>query len=867
MEYGWALEGPTLACLLHSFSSDLKIPGGSFAVRWTMKRFLVSLAAALLVLGVGSVRAQAQQPAEIQPGVARVSLMHGDVSTQRGDNGDWVAATLNTPVAAGDRVSTGDKSHAEVQLDYANILRMSDDATAKIANLTRTQIQVEVGQGLVTYSALKGSEASVEIDTPNAAIHPQGEGEYRILVNSNAETQVVVRKGSAEISTTQGNTRVDQGQMITVAGTDNPQYQTAEAPGKDDWDHFNDDRNKLIRNAESWRHTNRYYTGAEDLDAYGHWSTVPDYGPVWVPTAGADWAPYRDGRWVWEPYYGWTWVSYEPWGWAPYHYGRWFVYGGSWAWWPGPVVAYPAYYPVWSPAYVSFFGFGGGGGGFGFGFSNVGWVPCGPFDPFFPWFGGFGFRDRFFAFRDFDRDDFRFRDFDRDDFHDRDIDRFRDRFREGDRNRFSNINHVFNDPRTRAGISSMSSQEFGRGRVSMRQTPINEATLRQGSLVGGRMGIAPSRESFSPSGRAANPASFRHAPPTSQKFFTPSRGSTAMNTPAQKMPGPASLARPGGAGQIPSQARSNNPGIAQRMPLSGAQVTNHSSTPGTPQMTARSGWHSFGSGSSASTVGGQSAPPQPGAANRARTNIPLDSARGWHSFRSPQHSGNVNTPAPAARTPVNNNFNERRFTPPASRPAPSVPSNNQGGWQHFTPSTRQSGPVPSRSTESQRSWQPPASRGNYSQSYNRPPLNMRQPIVTPRTSNSSGYAAPRGGGYSAPSGGYQGGGGGGSYRGGGGSYRGGAPSGGYQGGGGGGSYRGGGGSYRGGAPNGGYQGGGGGGSYHGSGSSGGSSGGSHGGSSGASRGGSGGGSHGGSSGASRGASGGGSSSHGNGRSH
>jgi hypothetical protein len=37
-------------------------------------------------------------------GVARVSLIHGDVSTQRGDSGDWSAAALNAPVLAGDRV-------------------------------------------------------------------------------------------------------------------------------------------------------------------------------------------------------------------------------------------------------------------------------------------------------------------------------------------------------------------------------------------------------------------------------------------------------------------------------------------------------------------------------------------------------------------------------------------------------------------------------------------------------------------------------------------------------------------------------------------------------------------------------------------
>ncbi len=328
--------------------------------------------------GPGPAQPDQSQPDQAQPGMARLSYLRGDVSSQRGDNGDWVAATVNTPIAVNDRVSTGNNARAEIQLDYADVLRMSGSATAKIANLTRTGITVQIGQGLVTYSVLKGSEANSEIDTPNSAVHPSGPGEYRILVNSDAETEVIVRGGSADVSTPQGSTHVDAGQMITVAGTDNPQYKTAAAPGRDDWDSWNNDRDRTIESAKSWSHTDRYYTGSEDLDPYGVWSEVPDYGPVWIPQQGPDWAPYRDGRWVYEPYYGWTWVSYEPWGWAPYHYGRWFVYGGSWAWWPGPVVAYPGYYPIWSPAYVSFFGFGGGWGvGVGFGFGGFGsWAGC-----------------------------------------------------------------------------------------------------------------------------------------------------------------------------------------------------------------------------------------------------------------------------------------------------------------------------------------------------------------------------------------------------------------------------------------------------------------------------------------------------------
>ena len=157
---------------------------------------------------------------------------------------------------------------------------------------------------------------------------------------------------------------------------------------------WNSDRDHLIRDASSWRHTNRYYTGSQDLDAYGRWQNVPDYGDVWVPNEPDGWVPYRDGNWTYQPYYGWTWVGYEPWGWAPYHYGRWLSYGSSWAWWPGPV--YGGFYrPFWAPAYVSFWGWGGGFGfGFGFGgWGGFGWLPIGPCDYFHPWWGGY--RGRF----------------------------------------------------------------------------------------------------------------------------------------------------------------------------------------------------------------------------------------------------------------------------------------------------------------------------------------------------------------------------------------------------------------------------------------------------------------------------------------
>src|SRR5215813_8369861 len=341
-----------------------------------------------------------QSNAAPESNAARVSLIQGDVSMQRADTGEWATATINTPLVRGDELATGEKSRAEIQLDYANILRLASRSQAKIADLTRSRIQVQISEGYANYSVFKGGEAQIEIDTPNVSVHPLRPGRYRVQVNSESETVVIVRSGEAEVNTPQGSTTVREGQLITIQGTDNPEYQVAEAPPRDDWDMWNRDRDNSIKDADSWRRTNRYYTGSNDLDSYGHWVDVPGYGEVWQPDQGPDWAPYRAGRWVWEPYWGWTWVSYEPWGWAPYHYGRWFYWNTGWVWWPGPV--YPWYRPIWAPAYVSFFGWGGGFG-FGVGFGSIGWLPVGPFDPFCPWFG-FGFnRFAFVGFNSFHR--------------------------------------------------------------------------------------------------------------------------------------------------------------------------------------------------------------------------------------------------------------------------------------------------------------------------------------------------------------------------------------------------------------------------------------------------------------------------------
>jgi FecR protein len=689
-------------------------------------------------------RQQQQHDAAAQPGVARVSSIRGDVSTQRGNNGEWVAATQNTPIAVGDRIATGEKSRAELQLDFADTLRMSDRVTVKIANLTRSQIQLQIGQGLTTYSVSRGAEAATEIDTPNAAIRPiAGDGEYRILVNSDAETQVIVRRGSAEISTPQGTTRVDAGQMITIAGTDNPQYKVAQAPPRDEWDNWNNDRNRAVTNADSWQKTNRYYVGSEDLDQYGRWTTVPDYGQVWVPSVGANWAPYRAGRWVWQPYFGWTWVSYEAWGWAPYHYGRWLPYGGGWAWWPGPVAAYPAYYPVWSPAYVSFFGFGSGGFGvgfgFGFGFGHVGWLPCGPGDWYHPWYGRYGGRVNVVNI------------------HNTTVNNFHNGWAplRGGAHGYSNVNAAFQNSHVRAGMSSMDSRNFGRGAVPSHQSGISESEFRNSSRVAGKMPIAPSKASYSPTNRAANPATIHSAASSSQHFYSAQRAnsnSTAQSSrPAQENSNQHS--------SYGNNARSAQPNMnGNRNAVTGTQSHNSTPTPATganrgatPTSTARGGWHTFTPPSSAST--NRQAPNAQPNAHSSASNQP--NRGGFQSSNGTQRQSQPQFSQPQAQSPAA----QRPYQQPAHQQ-----SQPQFSQRQSQPSAAQR-PYQPQTSQRQYQAQSSAPRGGTYGSAARPPLNMRQPIVTPRSGGSNGGyrgSGSSGGGYRG--GGSRGGGGGGSHK-------------------------------------------------------------------------------------------------------
>ena len=353
-------------------------------------RTLCTLGTALFALSSSLATAQYRDEyGEMRQTVARISFLSGQVSFSRGDDpNDWQPADRNVPMTLGDRIYTGSRGRIELQVHGGDFVRLGSRADFAALNLTDDTKQFSLRSGVASIRIRRLSDWEVfEIDTPNAAVTFDRPGDYRVDVDQEGFTRVAVRDGSATVAAGGGEILLNEGEEMDIDGIDSPRYDIVELAGPDSWDRWVSQRDDRRNRTRSYRYVNADIVGAEDLDEYGRWDQVPDYGWAWSPTSvSAEWAPYRSGHWIWQDPWGWTWVSTEPWGWAPYHYGRWARVSSRWYWVPvAPAVRYVDY----SPALVAFVGGGSGwsasisigGGGF------VGWFPLGPRDSFSPWWG------------------------------------------------------------------------------------------------------------------------------------------------------------------------------------------------------------------------------------------------------------------------------------------------------------------------------------------------------------------------------------------------------------------------------------------------------------------------------------------------
>jgi uncharacterized protein DUF6600/FecR-like protein len=368
--------------------------------------------ATLIVLGCAIVAGAAalfwtkyERTAEARalPNAARIERVDGQVGLNHSlDAGstkaDWIEATANTPITIGDRVYARDNSRSEIAFSGRNFATIDANTSLDILDLSqqRTQVALRDGSALFDIGSLASGQ-SFEVATPCGAVDLEQPGIYQIALDQNGNAVATTLSGAAQVVGQGGSGRIDKGEVLTIpcqgnSGAVMSRVDAGQAgalldnhfryryPRKYDGRYRNyytylDDPNYYdpYRSDPSYNYVSEYIPGVDDLDDYGDWQYVSDYGYCWHPRVDAGWVPYQSGNWSMDYPFGLTWVSNEPWGYAPYHYGRWAYASNQWLWVPEPVRTYPTY----SPALVAFIPLSQ---------ASVAWVPLGPGDPYSAWY-------------------------------------------------------------------------------------------------------------------------------------------------------------------------------------------------------------------------------------------------------------------------------------------------------------------------------------------------------------------------------------------------------------------------------------------------------------------------------------------------
>jgi hypothetical protein len=151
---------------------------------------------------------------------ARLSVIEGQVSFQPSGENDWSQATLNYTMTTGDRIYTYDGSRAELEVGPWAV-RLSQDTDLTMANLTDQFMQLGVGRGSVRVAVYQmPPDNTVEIATPNGALTASEPGSYRVDVDPDNGTRVIVNRGSLQVSGGGANQTIEAGQAAQLTGTE-----------------------------------------------------------------------------------------------------------------------------------------------------------------------------------------------------------------------------------------------------------------------------------------------------------------------------------------------------------------------------------------------------------------------------------------------------------------------------------------------------------------------------------------------------------------------------------------------------------------------------------------------------------------------
>jgi hypothetical protein len=279
--------------------------------------------------------------------IVRLSYVEGQVKVAHRQGIGYENATMNVPVVEGDQIRTTNNGWAEIQLEDGSTVRVAPESQVTFSALGRyseggTITEVDLDQGEAEFKVLAHDNSSFRVNVRQRMIDLKHSSRFRVTTTNSDPLELVVWKGEVSVVNPDDSEEVAvrKKETFLLDPLDFGRYdleQTAQADSLDQWVEQREDYiSSYNSNVHSYAQS-PYLYGVSDLNYYGSYVDVPNYGYCWRPYGvNVGWDPFVNGYWTYSPGFGNVWVSAYPWGWMPYRYGRWILVGGyGWIWQPG----------------------------------------------------------------------------------------------------------------------------------------------------------------------------------------------------------------------------------------------------------------------------------------------------------------------------------------------------------------------------------------------------------------------------------------------------------------------------------------------------------------------------------------------------
>ena len=159
--------------------------------------------------------------------VARLAYAQGDVSFSPAGDDQWVRAIVNRPLVPGDRLWSDARARAEVSMSNASV-RFGPLTSIELLNVDDRIQQLQLTQGVLHVNVRRlATDEAFEIDTPNLAFSITRPGSYRVDVDpERGSTLIVVRSGEGDVYGEGSAYRIAAGQSYRFYGTDLREQET-----------------------------------------------------------------------------------------------------------------------------------------------------------------------------------------------------------------------------------------------------------------------------------------------------------------------------------------------------------------------------------------------------------------------------------------------------------------------------------------------------------------------------------------------------------------------------------------------------------------------------------------------------------------